>query len=119
MKTWMCFFGIFLKNLFSECSSLSMTLSPSHLHRKTIVMSCLLGKTFEYTFTNLYVVTSRPVSSLTSRNNVYSSDSPFLILPPGNHHCPLAGQSFLLKNNSESFLTMMASMDGIGIHFNI
>jgi len=73
----------------------------------------------EYTFTSLSSLTESPVYSLTSRGKASSMDSPFLIFSPGNHHCPLAGLFFLLKNSSLLSLTMIASTDGIGIHFTI
>jgi len=77
-------------------------------------MSCLPSNILEYTFMSLLLITSRPVSSLTSRYSASSSVSPFLILPPGNHHCPLAGLFCLRRNNSELSFDMIASTEGIG-----
>ena len=78
-------------------------------------MSCRSLKILEYTFMSLLLITSRPVSSLTSRYSASSSVSPFLILPPGNHHCPLAGLFCLRRNNSELPFDIIASTEGIGI----
>ena len=78
-------------------------------------MSCRSSNILEYTFTSLLLITCRPVSSLISRYNASSSVSPFLILPPGNHHCPLAGLFCLRKNNNELSFDMIASTEGIGI----
>jgi len=77
-------------------------------------MSCRSLNILEYAFTSLLLITCRPVSSLTSRYNASSSVSPFLILPPGNHHCPLAGLLFLRRNNNELSFDMIASTEGIG-----
>ena len=78
-------------------------------------MSCRSSNILEYTFMSLLLFTSRPVSSLTSRYNASSSVSPFLILPPGNHHSLLAGLFYLRRNNSELSFGMIASTEGIGI----
>ena len=56
-----------------------------------MVMSWRSGNTREYTLISLYWVTVSPVSSFTSLWSASCRVSPFFILPPGNHHSPLAG----------------------------
>jgi len=78
-------------------------------------MSCLPSNILEYTFMSLLFITSRPVSSLTSRYSASVRVSPFLILPPGNHHSPLAGLFCLRRNNSELPFDMIDSTEAIGM----
>lgn len=109
--------GNFLKNAYSECSSFNTTFPLGFLQRYAIVMSCLNGKTREYTLMSLLSPISKPVSSLTSRRNVSSRPSPLRIRPPGNHHSPLTGSLFRFSRSNPSLVTIIASADTIGKHF--